>query len=379
MIKVLIVDDHTSVREAFKAMFEEKDDFCVVGESANAIYKNASDKAEADLAEYDEKFKAVCDVLMSLSMAENQAFTKEPEDELASKIAVLNDEIKTCERRKDSLSDQKINAEKGNVHIPQSAVDFLDNTGVDYQTGTAYLSEHDKLCGKILAVEPLVAFSVIVNDDKARRNIYDSVDDDSWISAAIPVFTLSEISDITEGKKTDTSEFLAAYSHGYFSDKDSYIHNISEMIGKKNEELLHLKEKLSERGSQLSAVRDFNYSENYRSEKSAEQKALSDKLRNIDNEINRINDDNKALSERREYINKRQQELSEELLRLEQRETHFGEICCKMDKYYNALNSISDNEGQLNNLKKQINSAADSLNESKTEIPPSFLPSHMMN
>ena len=36
MIKVLIVDDHTSVREAFKAMFEEKDDFCVVGESANA-------------------------------------------------------------------------------------------------------------------------------------------------------------------------------------------------------------------------------------------------------------------------------------------------------------------------------------------------------
>ena len=77
---------------------------------------------------------------------------------------MLNDEIKTCERRKDSLSDQKINAEKGNVHIPQSAVDFLDNTGVDYQTGTAYLSEHDKLCGKILAVEPLVAFSVIVNE-----------------------------------------------------------------------------------------------------------------------------------------------------------------------------------------------------------------------
>ena len=36
MIKVLIVDDHTSVREAFKAMFEKKDDFCVVGESANA-------------------------------------------------------------------------------------------------------------------------------------------------------------------------------------------------------------------------------------------------------------------------------------------------------------------------------------------------------
>ena len=36
MIKVLIVDDHTSVREAFKEMFEKKDDFCVVGESANA-------------------------------------------------------------------------------------------------------------------------------------------------------------------------------------------------------------------------------------------------------------------------------------------------------------------------------------------------------
>lgn len=30
MIKVLIVDDHTSVREAFKAMFEEKDDFALL-------------------------------------------------------------------------------------------------------------------------------------------------------------------------------------------------------------------------------------------------------------------------------------------------------------------------------------------------------------
>lgn len=30
MIKVLIVDDHTSVREAFKAMFEKKDDFALL-------------------------------------------------------------------------------------------------------------------------------------------------------------------------------------------------------------------------------------------------------------------------------------------------------------------------------------------------------------
>ena len=56
-----------------------------ISESNREKYKTQSDsdKAEADLAEYDEKFKAVCDVLMSLSMAENQAFTKEPEDELA--------------------------------------------------------------------------------------------------------------------------------------------------------------------------------------------------------------------------------------------------------------------------------------------------------
>ena len=36
MIKVLIVDDHTSVREAFKEMFEKKDDFCVVDDQKQA-------------------------------------------------------------------------------------------------------------------------------------------------------------------------------------------------------------------------------------------------------------------------------------------------------------------------------------------------------
>lgn len=320
---------------------------------------------EAELAEYDEKFKAVCDVLISLSMAEKQAFTTEPENELVSKIARLNDDIKACERKKDSLSDQKLNAEKGNVHIPRSAVDFLDNTGVDYQTGTAYLSEHKELCGRILAVEPLVAFSVIVNDDKARRNIYDSVNDDSWISAAVPVFTLSEISDITEGKSTDSSEFLAAYSHGYFNDKDSYIHNISEMIEKKNEELQLLQEKLSERKSQLSVVRDFDYTENFRSEKSAKQKTLSDNLRNIGNELNSLEDDIKRLSERRKMINERQNKLSGELMQLEQRKTRFGEICCKMDEYYYSLSRISNNEERLNSLKKQINFVTDSLDELK--------------
>lgn len=324
-----------------------------------------SAKVEAELAEYDEKLKAVCDVLISLSMSEKQAFTKEPENDLVSKIAALNDEIKVCERRKENLSEQKLNAEKGNVHIPQIAVDFLDNTGVDYQTGTAYLSEHKELCGRILDVEPLVAFSVIVNDDKARRIIFDSVEADSCISAAIPVFTISEISDITEGRKTSGSEFLAAYSHGYFNDKDSYIHNISEMIDKKNEELQHLQGKLSERGSQLSVVRDFDYPESYRSEKTAEQKALSDKLQNISNEINSINNDNKKLSERRENINERQKELSKELLQLEQRESCFGDVCCKMDEYYNTLSSISKNEERLNFLKKQINSVTDSLDKLK--------------
>lgn len=324
-----------------------------------------SAKVEAELAEYDEKFKAVCDVLISLSMSEKQAFTKEPENDLVSKIAALNDEIKVCERRKESLSEQKLNAEKGNVHIPQSAVVFLDNTGVDYQTGTVYLSEHKELCDRILNVEPLVAFSVIVNDDKARRNIFDSVGEDSWIAAAIPVFTLSEISDITEGRKTSGSEFLAAYSHGYFKDKDSYIHSIVEMIDNKNEEQLNLQGKLSERKSQLSAVRDFDYPESYRNEKSAEQKALSDKLQNIGNEIKKIDDDNKKLSERREYINERQKELSKELLQLEARETRFGDVCCKMDEYYNTLSSISKNEERLNFLKKQINSVTDSLDELK--------------
>lgn len=324
-----------------------------------------SAKVEAELAEYDEKFKVVCDVLISLSMSEKQAFTKEPEKVLLSKIAGLNDEIKACERRKESLSEQKINAEKGNVHIPQSAVDYLDDTGVDYQTGTVYLSEHKELSDRILDVEPLVAFSVIVNDDKARRNIFDSVGEDSWISAAIPVFTISEISDITEGRKASGSEFLAAYSHGYFNDKDSYINSIVEMIDNKNEELLNLQGKLSERESQLSAVRAFDYPESYRNEKSAEQKALLDKLQNIGNEIKKIDDENKNLSERREYINERQKELSKELQQLEQRESRFLEICCKMDEYYNTLSSISKNEERMNCLKNQINSITDSLDELK--------------
>ena len=40
MIKVLIVDDHTSVREAFKAMFEEK-------ENAGSLYRRLNARLQS--------------------------------------------------------------------------------------------------------------------------------------------------------------------------------------------------------------------------------------------------------------------------------------------------------------------------------------------
>ena len=104
-------------------------------------------KTEAELEEYDKRYGAVTEVLLSLSMNEMQAFTKAPENELEVKIAELEDTLKACERKIESLNEQRLNTEKGNVHIPQSAVDFLDNVGIDYQTGTTYLAEHKELCG----------------------------------------------------------------------------------------------------------------------------------------------------------------------------------------------------------------------------------------
>lgn len=104
-------------------------------------------KTEAELEEYDKRYGAVTEVLLSLSMNEMQAFTKAPENELEVKIAELEDTLKACERKIESMNEQRLNAEKGNVHIPQSAVDFLDNVGIDYQTGTTYLAEHKELCG----------------------------------------------------------------------------------------------------------------------------------------------------------------------------------------------------------------------------------------
>ena len=64
---------------------------------------------------------------------------------------------------------------------------------------------------------------------KRERHILQSIKS----SAAIPVFTIADFSDIIDGKKAGETDLLTAYSHSYFNDMDSYIHNIIVMTDNK--------------------------------------------------------------------------------------------------------------------------------------------------
>lgn len=188
--------------------------------------KQQMETIQQELDAFQEKYRVACEVVYALSMHKSLIFTEEPSRNLQSQIDELKDNIKSTERKMESLHEQKKYAEKGTIHIPQSAIDFLDETGVDYQTGTAYLAKQTGLRECVLRTEPLVAFSVIVNLEKERKAIFDHVTENSWIMAAVPVFTYAEIVEIADGTSVRNTHFLTAYSHAYFSDKELYLQKI---------------------------------------------------------------------------------------------------------------------------------------------------------
>ena len=316
---------------------------------------------KSDIDEYNSKFKAVCEVLYSLSLNENLAFTGEPQKVLTSLIDELNDKINSTKRKIETLYEQKKNALNGTIHLPQSAVDFLDSTGVEYISGTAYLSEQDGLRETILNTEPLVAFSVIVSGEKERKTIFENITNASWVMSAIPVFTLSEIAKIADGVHICDDIFITAYSHDYFSNKKTYIETIDEQIKKNQGNLTILESKLKEKIHSLEIISDFNYAESYKRDMELNLETLKETKRNNETDINNLNTDNKKIAERKSEIKETEKKIIFELNILNQKNSRFDELCKKMSEYYEISQTVSNNNSALSSINRQLKFTSDSL------------------
>lgn len=194
-------------------------------------------------------------------------------ESIATKISIIEDEIQA--------------AEKGYVHVPKRVIEYLNYSGIQYQTCEKYLlSIADEQiskdqCLKILNNYPAIAYGIILDDKEKAKLTGIKRELEDWLPSMVPVFTHEQLDKAINVSKNNGGA-IAFYSVEYFSSRESFIVGIKS----KKDELQNQKD--------IYARSLENYelhqkkAEEMQAYNEASRKGFEKDLKYIDDEISKI-------------------------------------------------------------------------------------------
>lgn len=311
---------------------------------------------ESALKQYMEAYNAVLPVLERLSISASRLFTDELITSLDNILARLTEQMRQTERSAELLTEQLRCIEAGQLHLSKTAVDFLQESGVSFQTGEQYLNfQSPRIRENILAVNPLVAYAVIVDSEKEQIKLLAQTTD-LWLSAVVPVYSRSELADMAEGKWSENNRFLSAFDKEYFSDVSAYKELIQQRLNDAKADIEQLHRQIEEWKTERSILSAFTYSAD-------DEQHIQEQITSCQSELQTIQDKLSALDKRKSEIKQRTNELRD-LINAEQRilrqtenqQKEFERICSTISQYEEVSRQITDMESACKRLAAQIES-----------------------
>ncbi|MBR3448580.1 MAG: hypothetical protein IKH27_12325 [Oscillospiraceae bacterium] len=323
---------------------------------AQANFNVRLQQYETAMEQYRKAYNAVLPVLEHLSISAIRLFTDEPITSLDNILANLTEHQRQTEHSAELLAEQLRCIEAGQLHLSKTAVDFLQESGVSFQTGEQYLIfQSPKIREDILAVNPLVAYAVIVDSKKEQIKLL-SQTTDQWLSAVVPVYSRSELADMADGNWSEHNRFLSAFDKEYFSDASAYKDVIQQRLDDAKAEIEHIKRQIREWESERSILVAFTYTAD-------DEKRIQKQITSCQSELHEIQDKLSALDKRKEEIKKRTKELhglinaEQHVLRqTENQQKEFERICGTISQYEELSRQITDMESACKRLATQIES-----------------------
>lgn len=312
------------------------------------------EKAEADHTQYKQAYNAALQVVEHLSLPAESLFSDKPLSCLDRIVKELQERLRKAERSAELMSEQLRCMENGQLHLSKTAASFLQETGISFQTGEQYLLQQSfKVRETILAVNPLAAYAVIVENTGEQEKLLCQISDDTWLSAIVPIYTRSEIADMADENWNDPMHLLSAYDKAYFSDASAYSEHIRAELANVQDEIQRINHQIEEWQSERDMLVQFSYSAD------AEQQML-DKIDSYNNNLTDIQNQLSDLDNRHEEIKIRRKELRSlqdtqrtEISTIEQNSSRFESICEMIGQYECLCVEITGYETtckQLSNL-----------------------------
>lgn len=270
----------------------------------------------------------------------------------------LNSEQRNCTSaqavllRKISVSEEEIQAaERGSVHVPNAVIEYLNSTGVPYNTCENYLLrlvEDQKItnqqCLDILRNYPAAAYGILM--DKAAKERFFSFEREQWLPAMVPIFTHEQMKMILEQDRPFSGS-IAFYSEASFADRTNYI----SLLHQQKEQFFQHQARLVANDAQLrqqiTDAEAFTYAGSWK----AEQQGL---VQQWTSQIACLSEDQVSLEEERNrlLLEKRSlaaqlQDLRQELTTAENNLRQLREIRLQIGRELELMKQISSQKRHL--------------------------------
>ncbi len=312
---------------------------------------------EAELEKYSQAYNSVITVLEHLSIPESRLFTDDPIVSLERILEKLREQLRQVERSAELLTEQLRCSEAGQLHLSKTAVSFLQESGIAYQTGEQYLNlQNAKIREDILSVNPLAAYSVIVDSEKEKEKLL-SQSVDSWLSAIVPVYSRSEIADMADGKWNEHDRFLSAFDKEYFHDASAYKENIQKRLEDTKAEIENLRHQVTEWESERSILSQFTYTADYEYQLQTSIATSKEKLQGIQNELSALDNRKAEIKKRVEELRQLKEKQQEIIHNTQKDQSEFKRICEIISQYENISTQIMELESGCIALSQQIENA----------------------
>lgn len=324
-----------------------------------------ADSANEALETYHTQEAAIRAICEEYNLDFSLRFTDSIRDHLSSELrANAAEQGETL--RKTAVAQEEIQAaQRGFVHVPNAVIEYLNSTGVPYNTCENYLLnlvEEGKITGQqcldILRNYPAAAYGVLMGT-KAKEDFF-SFGREKWLPAMVPIFSYEQMDKILALKQS-FSDAIAFYSEASFSDRADYI----SLLNRQRDGLLHRQKLLSDaethRKRQLAEVEAFHYPESWESAQEQMIAQLTKKAASLAESRNTLEKERVCLQQERQACAKALEESRQALVRAEDGLRQLQQIRIQIQREQEV-------EAQIREQKQLLRDAQDQLSQIEVEI-----------
>ena len=322
---------------------------------------------QTDIEAYKLEYNAVYKICEEYSLDTDMIFNGKLAKQLQNKIS--DKEVSVIRLKNQLQTKEKLlsSAQKGNVHIQEEVINFLDAEGISYTICEKYLlnqiadnSKTNKQVSELLKKYPFLAYSIVMDNSEYQKICEFS--ENNWLSTVVPVFTYQEFEKYLQQFES-TQKFIANYSHQLFENQNKFLENLQNEITNLDRELNTIEFEKDDISKKHKTVTNFAYSSDWLSIQKQKQQELEKDTTICAIKIQELENKRKGLSNKIREQESVKDTIQKEIYQIGSQLKVLKNIIDNIQKEQNLSNEIHDLENQLQILNQKKENITKTLEE----------------